>query len=135
MDSHEGKEQQESPAAHKLMEHGDMVVSRHIDCTDVIAEDGEMVRAGPQQGLGTEPLLSASPLASPYSRLIFFFSRSPFSSQQQPSMLVFPYPPGTTLLVKAVPGWEEGRDPVPSNNAPCRSQQARRWGERKTLTH
>lgn len=42
-----------------------MVVSGHTNCTDVAAEDGEVVRVGPQQGLGTEPLLSPSPLASP----------------------------------------------------------------------
>lgn len=52
----------EFPAAHRLTEHGNMVVS---NCTDVAAEDGEVVRVGPQQGLGTEPLLSPSPLASP----------------------------------------------------------------------
>lgn len=55
----------EFPAAHRLTEHGNMVVSGHTNCTDVAAEDGEVVRVGPQQGLGTEPLLSPSPLASP----------------------------------------------------------------------
>lgn len=49
-------------------------------------------------------------------------------------MLVFPSPPGTTL-VKAVAGRAERRDPVPYNNSARRSQRARRWGEQKTLPH
>lgn len=43
-----------------------MVVSHHRNCTGVVADE-EMAHAG------TKPLLSASPLASPYSRLILFY--------------------------------------------------------------